>query len=326
MVCLIWGTPAVEKPNEGRDGHLVDSSRAGGEYFISGTAIRVIENCDDRTKVRLTSWLVEQRRLGNSCPEIFTTTISDAKQRRDLSITERVDGVLHYLESESELLGSPISYRIFVLIYDSTTPHEFDLVYLELLCHAGCIGLHDLEFLLHYMNQSELIVYEEFDLQNRVCTLTVKGYARLADLEKSHSHTSRAFVAMWFNESMNGAWEIGFRPAIVGAGYEPIRVDRTEHVNKIDDQIIAEIRKSRFVVADFTHGDEGVRGGVYYEAGFAHGLGMDVIFTCRHDVFGHIHFDTRQYNHIVWQEPEELRDRLLKRIEAVIGEGPVRNI
>ena len=46
-----------------------------------------------------------------------------------------------------------------------------------------------------------------------------------------------------------------------------MRIDRHEHVNKIDDEIIAEIRRARFVVADFTHGDTGGRGSVYYEAG-----------------------------------------------------------
>ena len=38
-----------------------------------------------------------------------------------------------------------------------------------------------------------------------------------------------------------------------------------------------------------------------------------------------IHFDTRQYNHIVWKEPTELRDRLITRIAAVIGDGPLKN-
>ena len=47
-------------------------------------------------------------------------------------------------------------------------------------------------------------------------------------------------------------------------------------MDKIDDEIIGEIRRSRFLVADFTHGDKGARGSVYYEAGFAYGLGLPV--------------------------------------------------
>ena len=144
----------------------------------------------------------------------------------------------------------------------------------------------------------------------------------LAELEETHAASSKAFIAKWFDDSMKGAWERGIAPAIRDAGYEPVRIDQQEHVNKIDDEIVAEIRRARFVVADFTQGDAGARGGVYYEAGFAHGLDIPVIFTCRDDSLEKVHFDTRQYNHIVWTEPEELRQRLKNRIAAVVGDGP----
>ena len=77
-------------------------------------------------------------------------------------------------------------------------------------------------------------------------------------------------------------------------------------------------------MADFTQGRDGARGGVYYRAGFAHVMGLPVIFTCRKDVIdeGPIHFDTRQYNHIVWETPEKLRKRLAERIRAIIGDRP----
>ena len=127
---------------------------------------------------------------------------------------------------------------------------------------------------------------------------------------------------MWFDDSMEEAYEQGMQPAIEAVGYSPLRIDREEFVGKIDDAIIAEIRRSRFVVADFTHGDGGARGGVYYEAGFAHGLDLPVIFTCRSDMIDKVHFDTRQFNHIVWENPDDLREKLANRIGSVIGDGP----
>ena len=131
---------------------------------------------------------------------------------------------------------------------------------------------------------------------------------------------------MWFDKSMDDLWENGIKPGIEGAGYEAVRIDRKEHVNKIDDEIIAEIKRSRFVVSDFTHGKGGMRGGVYYEAGFAHGMNIPVIFTCREDILEDIHFDTRQYNHIIWKTPEDLKIRLTNRIAAVVGDGPKKNV
>ena len=152
--------------------------------------------------------------------------------------------------------------------------------------------------------------------------LTVKGYSHASDLESSGPESSKGFVAMWFDGKMTEAWENGIRPAIEKAGYDPVRIDREEHLGRIDDEIIAQIRRSRFVVADFTHGDDGARGSVYYEAGFAHGLQIPVIFTCCSKLKNEIHFDTRQYNHIFWETPEKLRVSLAQRIAATLGDGP----
>jgi nucleoside 2-deoxyribosyltransferase len=92
-------------------------------------------------------------------------------------------------------------------------------------------------------------------------------------------------------------------------------VDRKEHNEDINDFMIAEIRKSKFMVADFTDHKHGV----YFEAGMMMGLGRPVIFTCREDQLGKAHFDTRQYSHIIWNTPEELREKLKRRIQATIA-------
>jgi nucleoside 2-deoxyribosyltransferase len=142
--------------------------------------------------------------------------------------------------------------------------------------------------------------------------LTPQGWSRAIDLRKTAAITKRAFVAMWFHADTEEAWTKGLEPGIREAGYDPFRIDRKEHDNKIDDEIVAAIRQSGLVVADFT----GQRAGVYYEAGFADGLGIHVIRTCRSDQAADIHFDTRQYNHILWETAYELRSRLVARIQA----------
>lgn len=131
--------------------------------------------------------------------------------------------------------------------------------------------------------------------------------------------STKAFVAMWFHPKMQPAYDDGIKLAIENAGYEPIRVDRQQFLTKIDDRIIAEIREARFVVSDFS----GNRGGVYYEAGYAAGRDIPVIYTCRASRIGKVHFDTRQYNHITWTDPADLREQLKNRILATIGRGPL---
>ncbi len=150
-------------------------------------------------------------------------------------------------------------------------------------------------------------------------SITLDGWAKIDELQAKTIDSKQGFVAMWFDEDMDNIYDNGIHPGIGKAGYRPFRVDRTEHVNKIDDEVIAGIRRSKFVVADFT----GHRGGVYYEAGFAHGLGIPVIFACRKDDMENLHFDIRQYCCIDWKDENDLRERVQKRIEAVVGVGPV---
>ena len=109
----------------------------------------------------------------------------------------------------------------------------------------------------------------------------------------------------------------GIRPAISDAGFKPYRVDAEPHVDRIDAKIVTEIKNSKFLVADVTEH----KLGVYFEAGYAFGFGLPVIWTVRDDELSKAHFDTRQYNHIVWQSPTELKEKLYFVICAVIGKN-----
>ena len=150
-------------------------------------------------------------------------------------------------------------------------------------------------------------------------TITVPGYERVAE-QLTKKDPSQCFVAMWFNDSMKQAYEEGIKKAIEECGYKALRIDQKKDVNKIDDEIIAEIRRSHIVVADFTHDAKGDRGAVYYEAGFAYGLGLEVIYACKKDPENKLNFDTRQYHHILWNDTKDLYTQLRDRIRARVGD------
>ena len=320
-VCPIWGTAASVGGVMNRPGvEVVDSPRACGEYVIFRRARIMLKNRDERFKARLTTWLIEQRRLGVEHPEITEHTIPEIEKRRDLSVHERADRLLRYLGQLEQYAGAGIGS-----ITSEDNRFLNMLAWLESTVNTSAISSQrrEVQFFLNYLETQGWIETLKFE-GRETDHITVEGYARLAELDNVATDSSQAFVAMWFDDSMSDVYENSVRPGIEDAGYEARRIDRIEHINKIDDEIIAEIRRSRFVVADFTHGDTGARGGVYYEAGFAHGLNIPVIFTCRKDVLEDIHFDTRQYNHIPW-EPEKLvefRKALSDRISAVIGDYP----
>ncbi len=148
------------------------------------------------------------------------------------------------------------------------------------------------------------------------CTavVTIEGWNHAADLERARPSSTQAFVAMSFASDLDSAWEVGLSKGIADAGFSPFRTDKREHNEKICDLIIVELRRSRFLVADVTKH----RQGVYFEAGYAMGLGLPVIWTCGVPDKDNCHFDTRQYNHIFWDSPENLRIALGRRIQATI--------
>ena len=98
---------------------------------------------------------------------------------------------------------------------------------------------------------------------------TPKGLLAAEALQTCASNSAQGFVAMWFDESLREVWTNGFDPGIRAAGFQPRRIDDKDYVGGISDEIMAEIRRSRFVVADHT----GQRNGVYFEAGSRLGSG-----------------------------------------------------
>ena len=338
--CPIWGTPAIKiPPTISYDGYWIDSPRTGGEFSIHRRAqITLRQRNDECLKAKLTSWLIEQRRLSVEMPEISEATINEAEKIREMSVFERADQALKYIYNQTPQIGDFVViltnqtelFEVTTSLNAGDTPIDNEKHHycnaLKIQAFSESTNLKEVGFLLDYLHSQKWIDYDKVR-STGICRLTVEGYARLAELDKKETDSSKAFVAMWLDSTMNDLWEKGIAPAIRDAGYDPIRIDKIEPIDKIDDAIIAEIRRSRLIVADFTHGDEGARGSVYYEAGYAHGMNIEVIFLCREDITNKIHFDTRQHKHIEWEEGKlgELREKLANRIASVVGDGPKKN-
>lgn len=146
---------------------------------------------------------------------------------------------------------------------------------------------------------------------------TWRAYERLQEIQSAGRNSETAFVAMSFALDQFCVYKDVIRPAIEDAGYRPFRVDQNEHNRRIDDEIIAGIRRCRFLVADFTQ----QKNGVYFEAGMALGLGRNVIWMCNDSEKEKLHFDTRQFNHIIYSDFALARKALTNRIVALEGQG-----
>ena len=269
----------------------------------------VVAGRSESQKACLTTWLINQRLQGVAEPEITREVLAYIDTVRPLVVHERADRLLRFAASRASNVGTRVSVG-------PTTAGTY--------AWSESTEWEEVDYFLNYLREMGWLSGERRGDGTFVVVVTLDGHARVAQSEMNTSLT-QAFVAMWFHESTDDAFYQGIVPAIEHSGYRPLRIDQKPDVVKIDDEIIAEIRRSRFLVADFTQYEKEARGGVYFEAGFAEGLGIPVIYTCRSDVVEHLHFDTRQYAHIVWEAPEELQNGLLNRIRARIGQGPVES-
>lgn len=145
--------------------------------------------------------------------------------------------------------------------------------------------------------------------------ILTSGWRRVRELRQMPTESRKAFVAFKFEPDMLALYDSAFAPAIDAAGFDAHRSDDPTHNGKIDAEIIVQIRQSRFAVADSTHANPNV----YFEAGYAIALGLPVIWTCNKATHEKdMRFDTRQYNHILWEDGPDLMKQLTSRIGATI--------
>lgn len=147
-------------------------------------------------------------------------------------------------------------------------------------------------------------------------TLPVESYllgSKMMGLLPAQSR--KAFMAMKFgDENLDRIFNDYFIPAVKETGFDLERVDTNPKAGLIDDKIRVDIRNSRFVIADLTDDNPGA----YWEAGYAEGLGKQVIYTCEKTRFDKdkLHFDTNHHLTIVWEanKPEEVAKNLKSTI------------
>jgi transcriptional regulator with XRE-family HTH domain/nucleoside 2-deoxyribosyltransferase len=148
---------------------------------------------------------------------------------------------------------------------------------------------------------------------------------------RGKERSESAFIAMWFvppeekGEDKNvkkdrkrmEKTESTLRQAIEDRGFIPSIVNDNKHDNNLYNEIIARIKACKFMVADLT----GNRQSVYFEIGFAHGLGKPVIQTCHKDYFDDVAFDLKQIYTIIWDEEkiEKLKEDVTFNIAATIA-------
>ena len=323
--CPIWATPVRTSQAQGDFTlRIQGSDRVGCDYVITREAELMLgggyfESAPGkRAKMRLVTTILDRHAAGDPTPRVTPADVHSADRGSDLPVHERAERLLRYLVSLSVPTGRaiPMSFKVVdqgLAWSESLQQNEF---------HYFIGYLTELGFLISSGSKpaDEPIRDDEQNTFFASYIVSVKGHERVG-AQAQTIDVEQVFVAMWFDDSMNDVYDKAIAPAIEATGYKPLRVDREEgNLDLIDDQIVGEIRRSRFLVADFTHDEKGARGSVYYEAGFAKGLDLPIIFTCRDDGTSQLHFDTSHFPYVMWKDISDLRTKLERRILGAIGE------
>ncbi len=148
--------------------------------------------------------------------------------------------------------------------------------------------------------------------------LNSNGWQRIEELEIADKNNKNIFIAMSFDEEAKMTRE-ALKLGITNAGYHPILIDEVTHNHQIVPEMFKKIRDSKFLVIDISIPNTGA----YYEAGYAYGLGKEVIFCCKKESFDsqeknmRPHFDVSQKQMIVWKNEDELTKKLTQWIKSL---------
>lgn len=149
--------------------------------------------------------------------------------------------------------------------------------------------------------------------------LTMAGWERYEALKKANLESRTAFMAMKFGDAaVNRALDECFRVAVRRTGFELMVLTDQQGAGSIDDQIRAGLLAARFVVKDLTRGSHGA----YWEAGYAEGRNIPVIYTCEKTDWeeNKTHFDTNHMVTIIWDaaQLQTAEDSLTATIRATL--------
>jgi hypothetical protein len=121
------------------------------------------------------------------------------------------------------------------------------------------------------------------------------------------------FVLMPFSDEFEDIYYVGIKTACNEAGAYSERVDEQIFTESILERIFNQIAKADLIVADMS----GRNPNVFYEVGYAHALGKQVILLTREAE--DIPFDMKHYPHIIYGDSiRTLKDELYKRIHWAV--------
>ncbi|MBN3033020.1 MAG: hypothetical protein JW873_02885 [Candidatus Saganbacteria bacterium] len=292
--CPLCNQPAKQDKRGALHDTIIYECKVCGKYIITGTADTTVRDVAIKDKLHLISWQTKEQNERGKVPHLFDEDIQRIiKANYSPTATEKIDQYLIYMGRHTSQFG-----EVLAIDYE-----EYPIAYAK-----------NRDELISIVQATTELGYVK-EKTGKGFSLTVKGFDKLEKLKDTNVLSKHCFVAMSFGTEYDPIYNEAIQPALIATGFESIFLKTAEHNEWIDDAIMSGIKRSRFLISEFSSGNQGV----YFETGFAMGLKIPVISICQEDKKGELHFDVEHYNTIFYRTTAELKERLIKRIEATIA-------
>ncbi len=292
--CPVCRTPGAssQTPVAGfADADAIECPRCG-RFLLSGTTQVVLEG------------LLQRREINNSRLSHALRVRYDAEPRKPPFLRRDTD--LQPYQDDLSHIPPQQQLDNFVLWIGKNqgAPHEWARSNVHALAArvGTAIGSDTTElgisWLINEFNSRGLYSFRRGDAEASY-QLKPEGWIRFDELNRRVVNSRNAFMAMKFGDvTLDRVLRDCFQPAAARAGFTLRALNESPSAGLIDNQIRVAIRSARFVIADLSHGNNGA----YFEAGFAEGLGLPVIYTCEAAIFDEkkTHFDTNHMHTVKW--------------------------
>ena len=122
-----------------------------------------------------------------------------------------------------------------------------------------------------------------------------------------------AFIAMPMDSEDHALVDVleAVKEAANKCGVHAERIDEPQSNERITDRILESIQKAEYVIVDLTNS----RPNVFFEAGYAHGIGKVPIYFARQGT--KLEFDLKDYPVLFFRNLKELKESIEKRIRGL---------
>jgi len=298
--CPVCSTSVTE--SGGRGGAEIHDINCAvcGKFSVTRSALHKIRTVNkNEHKVAVISHAIRRMQKQNEWPEI------DSKVLEAILANDYLPSPLVQADNFILLVGDQVD-----------VPGEFMNINPTQRSIIGAANDKNFNFIIRHLTNKGLINTKT----NNSISLSFEGWDEYSRLKIQSSDTRKAFMAMPFgNDLIDKAYEY-FKKAVDKTGFDLFRIDEKPKAGSIDDRLRVEIRTSRFLIAELTDDNRGV----YWEAGFAEGIGKPVIYTCEKSYFKGkgTHFDTNHLHTVLWEKNnlEEALNNLKITIRATLPE------